>query len=153
MWRRCQQPVHHHDDQEFGDLIDEDGGAATHLFDAQANTNAAGCRGRAGGALQVLCVWECGFVQRERGRLDEPTNEQWTPRHADLPAGWQHQHACWGQKQYYLDQETTFLPAGHRTTEVRGFSTTRFTSDDPIRQAAESTRMKYGGMIRSAAGC
>jgi len=131
-------------DQEYGDLIDEDGGDATHLYDAQANTNTlldasgnvlAQYKYYAFGNIASYSIDGAPWSNLDTNAWNQMTTEQW----AELtPGSGSTKMLAGGKKQYFLDEETSLYMLGMGNNQGRSLdsSTARLTSEDPIRQAS-----------------
>ena len=131
-------------DQEFGDLISEDGDQLYYQFDAQANTNAAlDPSGLVQAKYKYYAYGNTASVQIEGDAWSSLTVDQWAgmtvDQWAELPLDLSPSKVTGmgGQKQYYLDAETElYLLGSGNNGRYYDPNTARFASEDPTRQAS-----------------
>ena len=134
-------------DQEFGDLISEDGDQLVHQYDAQACTNAlldssgdveATFKYYAFGQLAWSSILGDAWASLTVDQWATMTVEQW----ATLPLEIATAMGAMGQKQYYFDPETQLYLLGMGTNgRYYDAATGQFISEDPIRQAGGDTNL------------
>ena len=134
-------------DQEFGDLISEDGDQLVHQYDAQACTNAlldssgdveATFKYYAFGQLAWSSILGDAWASLTVDQWATMTVEQW----ATLPLEIATAMGAMGQKQYYFDPETQLYLLGMGTNgRYYDAATGQFISEDPIRQAGGRTNL------------
>jgi RHS repeat-associated protein len=131
-------------DQEFGDLISEDGDQLVHQYDAQACTNAlldssgnleATFKYYAFGQLAWSSIQGDAYASLSVDQWAALTVEQWAALPVEIASAMTSMGAM-GQKQYYLDLETQLYLLGTGTNgRYYDAAAGRFISEDPVRQA------------------
>jgi RHS repeat-associated protein len=137
-------------DQEFGDLISEDGDQLVHQYDAQACTNALlDGSGNVEATFKYYAFGQLAWSSIQGDAWASLTVDQWATmsveQWATLPVDIAGSMGAMGQKQYYLDPETQLYLLGTGTNgRYYDPATGQFISEDPIRQAGGETRQFKG---------
>lgn len=125
---------------EFGDLLSEDGEQLTHQYDAMANTNALlDDSGVLQANYKYYAFGQVSSFSVEGDYWASLTVDQWWNMTVDqwwgLPAQLTTHMLAGGRKQYYLDPDTQlYLLGGGVNGRYYDPNTARFLSEDPIRQ-------------------
>ena len=134
-------------DQEYGDLISEDGENLTHQYDAQACTNALlDNTGTVQATFKYYAYGQLAYSSIDGDAWATLTVDQWATMTVDqwatLPVDIAGAMGAMGQKQYYLDAETQLYLLGTGTNgRYYDPNTARFVSEDPTRQAGSGTNL------------
>ena len=134
-------------DQEFGDLISEDGDQYYHQYDAQACTNALlDSSGNVQATFKYYAYGQIASSSIDGDAWSTLTVNQWASMTVDqwatLPLDISSAMGAMGQKQYYFDSETQFYLLGSGTNgRYYDANTARFVSEDPVRQAGGSANL------------